>query len=384
DGPPRPSDLDGPAFPVLSGPDEDDGEFTEEDGADELVEGLVSPANAARTPTDRFDLTAPTPMVRPQEARARDAALIAPLPSLAMDYDEDEDEDDEPDAVLPQAPQARPTRQSHRTARSNAIQPGHLICGDCGQGNTPTRRFCSRCGSELNEAAVARTPWWRRLQPRRGPRVVALGTGAGRNEPTVAPGERFRQIYGKVKIVMGCVVFLACFMYASYTPFRNEVNGRVDGVRASALGFIQSHYSPVRPSKVSTKGSTNGHGPENMVDLNAANFWARPFDPDPMHTKDEVVVTVEFDRIVSLNQLIITSGASDAFTDHGRPRELVLKFTNGKVKVITLQDTAKPQKFPLKDATAIKSVQITVTNVFPSEKNKDVAISELEFFSLLS
>ncbi|MEU0002526.1 hypothetical protein ABZ069_37075, partial [Streptomyces microflavus] len=355
---------------------------------DDRASGPVPQSLAAPLPPRRSDADsdrmAPIPLVRPGEARARDAALIAPLSSSPAVEEDEDDWDDEPDAVLPQAPQQRAARQNHRTARSNSIQPGHLICGDCGQGNTPTRRFCSRCGSELSEAEVASTPWWHRLRLRRGPRVVPLSTGTGRADTTAAPGERWQAIFTKVKIMAGLLIGLIILAYASYAPFRTEVDRRVAAVRGSVVGFIQSQYSPVRPAKVTATDSVKGHGPENTIDLNTASYWARPFDPDKQNIKENVVLDVRFDGLVSLNQLIVTPGTADAFTDHGRPRNLVVEYSNSKSTSITLKDSAKAQKFPLPDATAITSLKITIATVFPSEKNKDVTISEMEFFSLLS
>ncbi|MEU9979179.1 hypothetical protein [Streptomyces sp. NPDC051014] len=373
--------------------DEDEEEDEEEDDEDARDEhdrrnragGPVPPSLATPSrPGAANEATVPVPMVHPGEARARDAALIAPLTPPPVDEDDEEEEwDDEPDAVLPQAPQQRPARQNHRTARSNSIQPGHLICGDCGQGNTPTRRFCSRCGSELSEAEVARTPWWHKLRLRRGPRVVPLGTGTGRAGPTSAPGERWRLLFARVKIGITLLVGLGILTYASYTPFRNEVDRRVAALRGSVVGFMQSHYSPVRPDKVTATGTVKGHGADNTVDLNTATYWESPFDPDKQNVKGNIELDVKFNGLVSLNQIIITPGVADAFTDHGRPENLVVEYSNGKQMALTLQDSAKPQKFPLHDATAITSLKITVATVFPSEKHKDVTISEMEFFSLL-
>ncbi|MFD5110358.1 NADase-type glycan-binding domain-containing protein [Streptomyces cinereoruber] len=358
------------------------------DDEDENSDGAIPSSLAAPLPTSRSDegndQTVSIPMIPPGQARARDAALIAPL-SSPPEVDEDEDWDDEPDAVLPQAAQQRPIRQNHRTARSNSIQPGHLICGDCGQGNTPTRRFCSRCGSELSEAEVARTPWWHKLRLRRGPRIVPLNTGTGRGGgPTTAPGARWQALFIRAKIMVGLLVGLCVLTYASYQPFRQAVDQRIASVQKSVVGFIQSQYSPVRPEKVTSAGSRRGHGPENTVDLNTVSYWARPFDPDKQSIKGNVELDVRFDGLVSLNQLIVTPGVADAFTDHGRPRDLVVEYSNGKRTSISLQDSAKAQKFPLPDATAITGLKITIATVFPSEKGKDVTISELEFFSLLS
>jgi len=60
--------------------------------------------------------------------------------------------------------QAPKQRSFHGTLPpSRKLRPGDKICGDCGEGNNANRRFCSRCGASLDEAAVVRTKWWRKL-----------------------------------------------------------------------------------------------------------------------------------------------------------------------------------------------------------------------------
>ncbi|MFF8831242.1 NADase-type glycan-binding domain-containing protein [Streptomyces sp. NPDC015131] len=352
------------------------------------------PASAAASTTppapaapSAHDDTVEQPVVTEQEAaRARDAALIAPLPRTDPADGDGNLLDEEPDAVLPQAPQRRPARRRRRTVRSNTIRPGDLVCGDCGQGNAPHRRFCARCGTELREAEVARTPWWWRLRRRRGPRVVPLGGAAGATGEggTPGPGRRLAAVWTKVKIVAGLVICLSGMLYATYAPFRHAVDDRVAAVRDSATGVLRAQYSPVRPAGVTADHSAKGADPGRLVDLNTATYWAAPLSATSAGAPAQAVVEVSFDRIVALNQLIVTAGAGPAFAGHGRPRQLVLTYPNEKQTRLDLQDTPKPQTFPLEGATGIKSVRVEITDVYPSDRGKDVAITELEFFSLLS
>ncbi|WP_432585023.1 hypothetical protein ABVG11_02400 [Streptomyces sp. HD1123-B1] len=321
------------------------------------------------------------PPPAPAPARARDAALVAPVAPRRPADDEPDDED--VDEVLPQTPPHRRRQRDRRTPRTNPLRPGDLICGDCGQGNRPTRRFCARCGTDLDEAEVVRLPWWRRLRFRRGPRVVPLGTGSGQASGDTAPNDRWRTAFDKIKIVGGLLFCLSCVVYASYPPYRNAVNSEVQGVRDKAKGFLESRYSPVRPEKATSKTSVKGHGADKLLDQYSNSYWLAPFEAEGQDAQ-RATAKLEFDRLVSLDQLIVTSGAADAPTEHGRPRILLLTFTNGKTSVITLEDTAKPQKFSLKGATGIKGIKVSVGDTFPSKKNDDVAIAELEWFSLLS
>lgn len=77
----------------------------------------------------------------------------------------------QPAPVLPGAPAPKPRRHTPTPDRER-INPGDLVCGECGAGNKPTRKFCRRCGHDLTDAPVARVSWWRRLvhrSPRPGP-----------------------------------------------------------------------------------------------------------------------------------------------------------------------------------------------------------------------
>ncbi|MFI8221229.1 NADase-type glycan-binding domain-containing protein [Streptomyces sp. NPDC085932] len=332
----------------------------------------------------RHEDTIPIPTVSDEAARTRDAALIAPLPPAATS-DEEDPLRDEPDAVLPQAPQPRRTRRDRLTLRSNVLRPGDLICGDCGQGNAPARRFCARCGFELREAEIVRIPWWRRFHRRRGPRVVPLGTVNGQQgEPIPAPGGGFAAAWAKARVAAGILLCLSCMLYATYAPFRNAVNDVTADLRATAKGLLESQYSPVRPAEVSASRSISGHGTKYLVDLNSVSYWSAPYPARSSGKSEKVVLLVQFDRVVHLDQLIVTAGAGDAFTDHGRPRQMIVTFTNEKQLRLQLKDTARQQKFSLDHATAIKTVRIEITDVYAAQKGEDVSIAELEFFSLLS
>ena len=68
----------------------------------------------------------------------------------------------QPQPLPPQPVRARRSEAPVMTAPpTRRLQPDDLICGDCGEGNAPTRRFCSRCGASLQTATVVPTPWWR-------------------------------------------------------------------------------------------------------------------------------------------------------------------------------------------------------------------------------
>ncbi|MEU4134399.1 NADase-type glycan-binding domain-containing protein [Streptomyces wuyuanensis] len=184
---------------------------------------------------------------------------------------------------------------------------------------------------------------------------------------------------------MGGLLFCAsCMLYATYAPFRNSVDDQASGVQAVAKGFLESHYSPTRPANVTASDFAKGHEAGNLIDLNTATYWSAPYRERDGQKRDKPTLVVEFDRVVNLDQLIMTAGAAESFTEHGRPRQVILTFTNEREMRLQLQDTAKPQKFSLRHAFGVKSVQIEIVDVYPSRKGHDVAVTDVEFFSLLS
>lgn len=99
---------------------------------------------------------------------------------------------DGPGAVQPAVPRDRPRPPPPKLAQGRRAEPGDIICGQCGQPNVPSRRFCRRCGSFLpdQDRVAVRLPWWRRLFGGKrghqgpGPSGSAPSAGVGPNGPT--------------------------------------------------------------------------------------------------------------------------------------------------------------------------------------------------------
>ncbi|MFF4934830.1 hypothetical protein ACFY2H_39140 [Streptomyces griseofuscus] len=313
--------------------------------------------------------------------------LVASVPPRPV-TDDSGGLDDTIPAVTPQPGRSRPIRPDWRTRRQNPLRPGDRICGDCGQGNSSSRRFCARCGGNLDEAQVVPRRWWHRLRRRRGPREVALtATGPGgrtEQQRIEQPGERRRRWFARMRIAGSGVMALTAVVYASYPPFRGYMDHETKAVRDKAIGIVRSQYDPVRPVKVTSATSIKDHAAESAADQFLNTYWAATFHEGAEATRKPCSLTFDFGRVVSLNQVIITSGALDKFTAHGRPRMVSLSFGNGKSMDLTLEDTAKAQTFALHGALAVRSVKMTVAEEYPAEDNKDVAVSEVEFFSLVS
>lgn len=278
-----------------------------------------------------------------------------------------------------------------KTAPSRRLQPGDLICGTCGEGNPSTRRFCSRCGSSLIEAVIVKEPWWRRwlrkLMPRRGPKVVKLGTGAdGRTESAAAahlakPGldvkQTFRRVLRTVRNVLAVLLLVGGILYGAYPPFRNAVNHRVQSLKSDVNNEIGANLSPIHAVGVTANITAAGSLPLNAADENLNSFWLAPWS-----STAEPSLTLNFSHRVTLKRMLLHSGAGSSFVQHGRPSSLLLKFSNGESVTISPQDTAQLQTIDFGHADLITSVQIQVTGVYPGTSGSDVAITEIELFGL--
>ncbi|MEY9893126.1 hypothetical protein ABIA31_006804 [Catenulispora sp. MAP5-51] len=292
-----------------------------------------------------------------------------------------------PDRIREQAPgvaKARPVAVT-KTAPSRRLLPGDLVCGSCGEGNPSSRRFCSRCGVSLVAAVAVKEPWWRRFIPKRGPRVVKLGQGTDSSEqgssdlakPRFDLKFGLRQIYRKGRVVVGVVILVGGLVYGAYPPFRSMVNGRVKGAKTSVMNAIGDGLQPIRPAGQSASAAMAGHPAAAAADLNTNTYWAAPWS-----MQAEATLTFDFGRRVTLKKIIVYSGAADAYTQDGRPSELVLKYSDGESSTIAMSDTPKQQEFPLSHAAGVTSVTIQVGSVYPDDAETTVAVADVEFFGL--
>jgi hypothetical protein len=291
--------------------------------------------------------------------------------------------------MAPQVARARAIAVT-KTAPSRRLQPGDLICGTCGEGNPSTRRFCSRCGASLIEAVQVKEPWWRRLlrklTPRRGPKVVKIGSrkygpddgkpgGAARLAKPIDVKGAVRRILRIVRMVLAVVILLGGVLYAAYPPLRNAVNGRYESVKTSITDALGDNLSPIHAVSVTANSTVKGSSPLYAADELLNTYWLAPWSDS-----SQPVLTFKFSRHVTLLKMILHSGAYNNFVQIGRPASLLLSFSNGETLTLTPQDTAQAQTLNISHADLITSVQIQVTGIYPGYSGSDVAITEIEWF----
>lgn len=284
-----------------------------------------------------------------------------------------------------------------KTTPSRRLRPGDLICGQCGEGNPPARKFCSRCGNSLLEAVRVKTPWWRRLiRPfRRGPRRVDLtgvddsaADGGPRSATREAqlrramtardPRHALRKFYRRGRLGLGIALAVSVILYGDWGAFRYFIDSKIDSARSRITGALDIHYVPVHAIAVSANLQEPGNPGYDAVDGFLNTYWLARYS-----TADYPTLTVTFGQQVTLERLIIYSGASGDYLAHGRPSLIVLVFSNDKSATLTPQDTPKEQVLDIGNAIQITSMKIEIEGTYPgTSRPADVAVSDLELFKL--
>ncbi len=271
----------------------------------------------------------------------------------------------EPAVVKPGEQQVR--RRTRAAPEDRPPAPGEVVCGSCGAGNDPQRRFCRRCGAALAAGAAARRPsWWRRLWRRlAGRRVYRAGDRRRRAAPSRFPGW----------LLVVVIVLLLCV--AALGPGRPALRWAVTEVQDRI-----STAAPVTPSGVRASLSAPGHGPEQLVDGAKNRYWAAP-------SGKAVGAWVEVDlpQPVRLLDLIVTAGVSSdkkEFLKEGRPHEVEVAVTDRSGHVTStaaqLLDQPDPQRFAVKVSGAVR-VRLTVRSTYGVPPGGLVAIAEVELFA---
>jgi hypothetical protein len=264
----------------------------------------------------------------------------------------------QPDAPLPPVRPPRPT--------PTEVPPeGSLVCGTCGLGNDPARKFCRRCGASLADAVVAtRASWWQRT--------------FGRKQSTYEAGERLRTRQparvGRA-IGLGLLAVLVAGVLLLAFPLRGSV---VDGYH----WVLNRVSTPVRVTTVRpplAASSAKGHPPALVTDGYQNTFWAAA-------AGGKAQLTIRFTSTVHLDYVNVYPGASGddpgVYLKYPRPRQLQITIDSpsGATRTVTLNDAPGLQKVDM-DVTQASGATVLVTAVNGSSKTTGPAIAELEFYA---
>jgi ribosomal protein L40E len=271
--------------------------------------------------------------------------------------------DSAPAPVRPGTAAPKP-RQRELPPEDRRPAPGETICGNCGAGNAPTRKFCRRCGTDLVDAPVVpRAPWWRRILQARRRQDPAAGT---------RQTHRARRRHRGLAVTAVIAVLLGGGGWLARAPLSREYRTVLDRVQGTKI---------VNPTSFRASGSAPGHDPTETRDGAPNRYWA----PPPSAKPQGQWVQMGFTSAYRLVYLRVFSGASDHLADYlkqASPHVLRLTIlrTGGKTSTrdVTLNDRPGSQSVHLA-VDDVVGVRLTIRTVYRSAPGKLVAIGEVEF-----
>lgn len=308
-----------------------------------------------------------------QSSPAQPPAQSSPVPTPAQTSPVQPKAQPVPMTPQPSVPR-RPTAPATPSPPSRVLQPDDLICGDCGEGNPPARRFCSRCGGSLQTATVVPTPWWRQLLKR----FDRTSRPAG-SRPSRLKARTLRGVSTLVRRALLIGVLLLALLYVAIPSMRSLVNGAALGLRDRVEALFVQKPVPVRPTSFTATDEVPDHGAALAVDGFNNTFWSAP------NAAEEPTLVLGFDQPTRLVRAIVWVGGGDDPLALGRPKQLHLVYSAGGTTIGTfdalLEDTpGKQQQVKLEGGDGATSVEIHVVDVYRSVQSPAVALSEIELF----
>jgi hypothetical protein len=283
------------------------------------------------------------------------------------------------EAEAPEAPRAAPVLPGAPAAKrplsalppeERTVEPGERICGNCGAGNVPTRKFCRRCGADLVDAPVAPPPpWWRRLFQRDR-------SAAGQGKATPSWEQRRRRVVrrsyrGKIAFVTVLALLGAGGWYGR-EPINRVVQSAID-----RAGKTRS----VPQLDVNASSDAPGHPAQLVQDGRTNTFWA-PAGPGDGRLQ---YVTIRFREPFRVVAVVLHNGASVdpiLFRKQARPHTLRFTFVRAgappATRDVELDDSPGTQQLFFGIDKVVR-VRVQILDSSGVERGRLVALAELEF-----
>jgi hypothetical protein len=330
---------------------------------------LVSPSATSSAPP-------PRPLELP------DAAALVARPNEPKGTAE---ATEQPAAQRPQAAQpARPVIQ--RRPPTRRLEPGDLICPDCGEGNPTTRKFCSRCGASLETAEVVKAKWWQKFKPRRGPKKRKAGDRpSARKTRTSIPSKLLGMAFGGVGRIVGVILIVGGIVYGMVPGFRSTLNDEFSTVKNKFNSWIHPHRTEVLPDAVFASSALRRHGAQLLKDTATNTYWAaRP-------PKGNVHITLRygFAEKFDLKNIAVWNGIGDSkdrdYNSTLRPHHVFFSFpgsgvTGCPIEFKDLPGEAAKQDVSSCNAKAVQEIKIRIDDYYPSQGANVVALAKVQFY----
>jgi hypothetical protein len=313
---------------------------------------------------------APETVAAPEPVLAGVGAPTAPPPPMSMPAAQGEEPmSRRPTSIAPTITRPRAPKTTEPPTRR---RPGDLICGQCGEGNDPTRHFCRRCGNSLDEAIAVQLPWYRRFFNR----VFGVRTReAGWRPKRVGAPNVLGVVMRILRLAIALILVVAVLAFLLIPSFHNLVVDKATAAFTTVRKAIRPNLDPIYPTGASASTAIAAHPPTLAMDGFSNTYWAASAaDRTP-------TLVIKFAGPQDLAEIGFTSGPpGDQFRSQPRPHAVHLVFSDNSVKDLSLADSKTAQFFEIK-ATQVTSVEIHVLSVWPTATAAPsaVAITEVEF-----
>lgn len=332
-----------------------------------LAAGLVA-ANATAPPA--VEPVAPRPVAKTTVAPNRGETVVGGTVTPVTPG--------QPTAVTPMkptAPQQKPKPVKQPPTRK--ILAGDLICGECGEGNPPARNFCSRCGTTLKDAAVAKRKWWQKLVPHRKQKSLEAGARPWKTKDGKQKKARtnpIARIFLKLRPIVAIVLLVAGLAIGFSPNLRDKVSGKIGSTKDSLESKVKPTFVPLAPIDIKVSSELPDQPGSNVIDTNPLTFWVAPgSDPQP-------TITVTFDQPFNLERIKLWNGAAVGYKDHERVSDIHFVFDTGKSFDLHVDDIPDGKEYPIKNGDDARTVELHITGTITSLTSDQLGLSEIEFY----
>ena len=282
----------------------------------------------------------------------------------------------QPQAVKPGATKTRPATKKAASVRT--INPGDKICGQCGEGNDPARKFCRRCGASIVEATVFKLPWykafWRRLTTRKQKQAGArpkmrrrlFGSGGG--------------VIFKTLRILVLLAIIVVVVLSFIGPWHKSLKAREKRYYHDVIGLVHPTYTPYYAHDAEATSSAPGHPAINLVDGAKNTSW------QSNNTTKGQKITIHFPGNAKIAKVGFDIGDQDtpsSYQTEPRPQTLLLDFggLTHQFKTVHLRDVAGFQTFTI-TARPYDVITITIDSVYAATgSGQNISIAQIEFFT---
>ncbi|MBA2282676.1 MAG: hypothetical protein H0W25_15810 [Acidimicrobiia bacterium] len=289
----------------------------------------------------------------------------------------------QPDAMKPTVAK-KAGKVIQKTKPTRRLQPGDLICGDCGEGNPQARKFCSRCGNTLENAESVKRKWWAKLIPKRKAKTLDVGARPGVGGVKARKKRSFGAIMGPLRKGLGLFAILFGLLFTFVAPVREWTQDNVIApVTCRWNDFRNQEFDPLAAASGQVIGASTIDGIDPLVLFDRLTGPASTWKGVPVDG-EEIRLIATFARPVDLDLMIFRNGDPESFTNFSRPAEVRLVMTDeagarSEFGPIALTDSNDVQNHELENGGGAVQVEVIVTQRANAPTNNTLAIEDIEF-----